>query len=281
MKIFKLRAEIAEFCKKTRSQGKTIGFVPTMGALHTGHLKLVEQALAENDIVICSIFVNPIQFNNPDDLNKYPRTFNEDIAMLENLDCTAVFSPDVNEMYPEPATMHYDFGLLDKVMEGKFRPGHFNGVAIVVSRLFKIVGPHKAYFGEKDYQQLAIIRKLVEIENSPVDVVACKTIREHDGLAMSSRNKRLSERQRKEAPLIYKALSSVPDLVSVYDLDRVKNDISETINANPEMKLEYFEISDAITLSPLQNPEKGTKAVACIAVFMGDVRLIDNIIFNC
>jgi len=281
MEILRLKSEMSLLSNKLKSSGETIGFVPTMGALHPGHIKLVQKAIEENDKVVCSIFVNPIQFNNPDDLKKYPRTFEKDISMLKEVGCNFVFAPEADEMYPDKVTQKYEFGLLDMIMEGKFRPGHFNGVAVVVKKLFDIVTPHRAYFGEKDYQQLAVIRELVNIEKIAVEIIACKTVREPDGLAMSSRNKRLTHEQRIQAPLIFRALSKIPELAKSKSVEEIGNIIENTINENSLMKLEYFEISDAKTLAPLQTLEPGTGAVACIAVFMGDVRLIDNITFNC
>ncbi len=268
------------FSEAAGKAGKSIGFVPTMGALHNGHLMLVEQALAENDLVVCSIFVNPIQFNNPADLEKYPRTFEKDSTLLEAIGCDVVFYPDVAEMYPEPVTHTYDFGLLDKVMEGRYRAGHFNGVAIVVKKLFDIVRPHKAYFGEKDFQQLAVIKALVKMEAMDIRIVPCPIVRETDGLAMSSRNVRLSAAQRKEAPLIYQTLIKASELCKTQSVERVIDQVTRIINANPEMELEYFEISNPETLVPVRDNNPNGRVVACIAVFMGQVRLIDNMIFN-
>ncbi|HFB61616.1 MAG TPA: pantoate--beta-alanine ligase, partial [Bacteroidetes bacterium] len=197
MKKFTTIKETKEYLSGQKAAGKTIGFVPTMGALHEGHLELMRRARKENDLLVVSIFVNPIQFNNPDDLKKYPRTLEDDMEKLKSVDCNVLFAPDAAEMYPEKVTTQYDFGELDKVMEGKFRPGHFNGVAVVVKKLFDIVQPHRAYFGEKDFQQLAIIKKLVEMENIPVEIVPCPIVRDPAGLAMSSRNRLLTPEQRK------------------------------------------------------------------------------------
>jgi pantoate--beta-alanine ligase len=268
------------FSQKEREKGKRIGFVPTMGALHTGHLKLVEQAINENELVVCSIFVNPIQFNNPEDLKKYPRTLEQDLEKLETTGCHVVFYPSTTEMYPTPETKVYDFGLIDKVMEGRFRPGHFNGVAIVVKKLFDIVSPHKAYFGEKDYQQLAIIRELVKQENISTQIVACSTVREVDGLAMSSRNMRLSASQRLQAPQIFQLLQQASQLYPKKSIVEIKQLVEQTINNNPQMQLEYFELSDAETLNPVTESNYIKPIVACIAVYMGSIRLIDNIVFN-
>ncbi len=280
MEIIRTISQMQAYSRAARKSGKSIGFVPTMGALHNGHLMLVEQAMAENDIGICSIFVNPIQFNNPKDLEKYPRTFEKDIALLESLGCDVVFYPEVEEMYPEPVTQTYDFGLLDKVMEGRYRSGHFNGVAIVVKKLFDIVLPHKAYFGEKDFQQLAVIKALVKIESMNIAIVACPIVRETDGLAMSSRNVRLTDSQRSEAPLIFQTLVKASGLYKTEKVETVIEKVAHTINANPEMELEYFEISHPETLAPIRGNKPDTPVVACIAVYMGPVRLIDNMIFN-
>lgn len=280
MKVIRTLKQMHDYSVAARKAGKSIGFVPTMGALHNGHLMLVEKALAENDLGVCSIFVNPIQFNNPRDLEKYPRTFEKDSAMLEAIGCNVIFYPDVEEMYPEPVTHTYDFGLLDKVMEGRYRAGHFNGVAIVVKKLFDIVIPHKAYFGEKDYQQLAVIKALVKTESIDIDIIPCPIVRETDGLAMSSRNVRLTPAQRREAPLIYQTLIKASELYKTQSVETVMEWVAQSINANPEMKLEYFEISATDTLIPVRENKPHGPVVACIAVFMGQIRLIDNMIFN-
>ena len=197
MEIFKTIPELKNYLSKVKSTGSSIGFVPTMGALHQGHISLIKQACNENSKVVCSIFVNPIQFNNKEDLIKYPRNTDADIKVLQENNCDILFLPDNEEMYPEPVTTIYEFGQLDKVLEGKFRAGHFNGVAIVVKKLFDIVEADKAYFGEKDYQQLAVIKELVKKINIPIDIIPCPTLRESDGLALSSRNIRLSEHERR------------------------------------------------------------------------------------
>ncbi len=281
MNTYKTIIDLQKELASQKKQGKTIGFVPTMGALHAGHLSLIQQARQESDIVVCSIFVNPIQFNNTEDLQKYPRTLENDLALLQAAGCDYVFIPNENEMYPEKITKVFDFGQLDKVMEGKFREGHFNGVAIVVEKLFDIVKPDKAYFGEKDFQQLAIIQKMVEDNHINIQIVPCPIMREKDGLAMSSRNTRLSEQARKIAPKIYRILSEAlqQKQSSTANVSIVQNSAIEKINAIPEFKLEYFEIVNARTLQPLSdwNIEDGT--VGCIAVWLDGVRLIDNIKF--
>ena len=266
--------------QKQISAGKTIGFVPTMGALHEGHLKLIRQAAAENDFVAVSIFVNPIQFNNPEDLAKYPRTLDDDLKKLVGTGCSLVFAPSAQEMYPEPDLTEFDFGELDKVMEGKFRPGHFEGVAIVVKRLFEIVTPHKAYFGEKDFQQLAIIKKMVEKMKLPIEIVACPIIREADGLAMSSRNVLLQPQHRALAPLIHKTLLLAVEKAQTLPLEKIKTWVVEQINSSEYLKVEYFDIVDENRLTSLKSLQHGKKQVGCIAVWAGNVRLIDNIVFN-
>ena len=263
--------------RKEIGNGKTIGFVPTMGALHEGHLVLIRRAVAENDFVVVSIFVNPIQFNNPDDLAKYPRTLETDLKMLESTGCHLVFAPSAEEMYPEPDRSEFDFGKLDKVMEGKFRPGHFNGVAIVVKKLFEIVSPHKAYFGEKDFQQLAIIKNMVSQLNLPVHIVPCPIVREPDGLAMSSRNTRLSPKERSEALIIFKALSGISENYSWFIPDGVKQLVRGEIQESPLFRVEYVDVVDTETLQPFEDWNDVEHAVVCVAAFIGSVRLIYNI----
>jgi len=277
MKIFSTIKETSAYLTSRRSKGKTIGFVPTMGALHEGHLELMRRARKENDLLVVSIFVNPIQFNNADDLKKYPRTLDEDIKKLEQVQCDVLFAPDANEMYPEKVTKQYDFGMLDKVMEGKFRPGHFNGVAIVVKKLFDIVQPHRAYFGEKDFQQLVIIKKLVELEKLPVEIVPCPIVREPDGLAMSSRNRLLTPEQRKEAPFIYKTLQEARLRRQHICANPLRQMIINRFEGNTHFKLEYFDIVDDKTLQPIHAWNNKVGTVACVAVWLGNVRLIDNI----
>lgn len=262
-----------------RKQGKSIGFVPTMGALHEGHLSLVKQCKKENDICVISIFVNPTQFNNKEDLEKYPRNVDKDAEMLKSVGADVVFTPSVEEIYPEPDTRQFEFGQLEKVMEGKFRPGHFNGVAQVVSRLFDIVEPDKAYFGEKDFQQLAIIRNMVQQLNIPVEIVPMPIKREASGLAMSSRNERLAEQQREEAAIIYKTLAESKILAKDKSVQEVANYVTNTINHTDSLDVEYFDIVDGDTLQSIDKWSDTEYAVGCIAVFCGDVRLIDNITY--
>ena len=261
-----------------RVANKTIGFVPTMGALHEGHIQLIRRAVSENDICVCSIFVNPIQFNNKEDLEKYPRNLEADCDKLQKAGCQMVFIPEVSEMYPEPDLTQFNFGLLDKILEGEFRPGHFNGVAIVVKKLFEIVQPNFAYFGEKDFQQLAIINRLVEMENIPVKIIPCPTIREKDGLAMSSRNMRLTEEERAIAPQIYQNLVSIKKSFNHKNASYLIQKAIQNLNKLEGMKVEYLAIVNSKTLLPFEEQNTHKKdSVALIATFLGKVRLIDNI----
>jgi pantoate--beta-alanine ligase len=248
-----------------------------MGALHAGHIDLVKRSVRENEITACSIFVNPIQFNNKEDLAKYPRTIDDDLRMLEEAGCNLVFVPSVDEMYPEPVTGKYDFGDLEKVMEGAHRPGHFNGVAIVVRKLFEIFQPDRAYFGEKDFQQLRIIQSLVKMEKIPVMIVPCPTVREADGLAMSSRNRRLSDSERAVAPEIYRTLLMAKDLAGSVPVQDVKL-ICENILTEKGFVVDYFEFADIAGLQPIHEWNDSPEVIACVAAFLGTVRLIDNMI---
>jgi pantoate--beta-alanine ligase len=257
--------------------GKSVGFVPTMGALHEGHLDLVRRARLENEVVVASIFVNPIQFNNPEDLDKYPRMPEADSHMLRSAGCDVLFAPEADEMYPEPEKTVYDFGSLALVMEGASRPGHFNGVAIVVRKLFEIVEPHKAYFGEKDFQQLAIIRQLVRLCSIPVEIIPCATVREADGLAMSSRNMRLTPEERSIAPKIYRALQAGALMKKTTDPVSIKNFILQELNKEPAFTVDYVEIADDTLLQPINDWNQAKGALIFTAVFLGKVRLIDNI----
>ena len=279
MNVFTKIVEIKEYLSKLRANGLTIGFVPTMGALHEGHLSLLRKAKQENDICICSIFVNPLQFNNIEDLIKYPRPIEKDIDILTSVNCAILFNPSEKEIYPEPGNTIFDFGGLDKYMEGASRPGHFNGVAVIVNKLFEIINPNKAYFGEKDYQQLTIIKYLVKALNIPVKIVACPTLRESDGLAMSSRNLRLSSEERKVAPLIYSTLSEIKKMYKSNTIEDIKRFVKNSIHKCPLMKLEYFEIVNTETLVPVNVIDDSYSRIACIAVYLGNIRLIDNIKF--
>jgi pantoate--beta-alanine ligase len=265
---------------KSFENSAIVGFVPTMGALHDGHISLVKQAVAETDVVIVSIFVNPTQFNDSKDLERYPRTLDADLTLLEKTGCQIVFAPVATEIYPEPDLRKFNFGTLETVMEGKHRPGHFNGVAQVVSKLFEIVKPNKAYFGLKDFQQLAIIKKMVDQLNLPVEIVPCPIVREESGLAMSSRNELLSAEERKNAAAISETLFRAKELAGEKSVNELKNWIVETINKNKYLSVEYVDIVDDIQLQPVKNWNEKTIKVCCIAVFCGKIRLIDNIVFN-
>lgn len=262
-----------------RLENKRVGFVPTMGALHQGHLSLVQESLNNGDVVVVSIFVNPTQFNNHSDLENYPRTLETDIKLLEAVGCGVVFSPSVEEVYPEKDDRVFNFGSLETVMEGAHRPGHFNGVAQVVSRLFDMVQPDVAYFGEKDFQQLAIIQAMVKQLNYNLKIVPCGTVRENDGLAMSSRNVRLTEEQRIQAPSIYKIISDARTLKKSQSVVELKQWVIGEINKNHELECEYFEIVNSDTLQSVNSWSDTQNLRACVAVFAGDVRLIDNISF--
>jgi pantoate--beta-alanine ligase len=280
MEVFQHRRELSQRLQSLKKEKKSIGFVPTMGALHEGHLSLVRSSRQQNDITVVSIFVNPTQFNNKEDLLHYPRTLENDLSMLEKEGCDAVFVPDEKEMYPEPDLRVFSFGNLDKVMEGKHRPGHFNGVAQVVTKLFDIVMPHRAYFGMKDFQQLTIIKKLVNNCRYPIEIISCPIVRESDGLALSSRNRRLTREQRQHAALIPVTLSQARQTGISVNIEELKKSVIDTINSDPLLQVEYFEIVDEETLQPLKNWSTAAGNVGCIAVNVGNVRLIDNITFN-
>jgi len=280
MELFKTSKQLQQALGLDRSKGLTVGFVPTMGALHQGHLSLVKRAGVENDRVVVSIFVNPTQFNDARDLRNYPRTLDADLALLSDCPCDYVFSPEPEEIYPEPDTRRFDFGALELVMEGHFRPGHFNGVAQVVSKLFNIVAPDRAYFGRKDFQQYSIILKMCSMLNLKVEIVACDIIREEDGLAMSSRNTLLTKDHRAVAPQIYRILQEARAGATTLSPAEIRRFVKERVNSIPLLKIEYFDIVDELTLETISSwNQKGIK-VGCIAVFAGAVRLIDNIVFD-
>jgi len=260
-------------------KGNKVGFVPTMGALHKGHLSLVQKAGEENNFVVVSIFVNPNQFNNKEDLARYPRNLDADMALLKSSPCDLVFAPSVNEMYPEVDTREFDFGNLGNVMEGLHRPGHFNGVAQVVSRLFDLVQPHRAYFGMKDFQQLSIINNMVEHLNLPVEIIPCPIVRETDGLAMSSRNALLSAEQRSNAAVISKTLFEAVRRAEQYSVNEIIAWVVDTIDQNPYLRTEYFDIVDDKQLNSITSWSEPCNKIGCIAVHCGKVRLIDNITF--
>lgn len=250
-----------------------------MGALHEGHLSLVKESKKNSDVTVVSIFVNPTQFNDAEDLKRYPRTLDKDVELLEKTGCDVVFAPAVEEIYPEPDTRKFDFGYLESVMEGAKRPGHFNGVGQVVSRLFDIVRPEKAFFGMKDFQQVAIIKQMVKQLNSPVQIIPCPIVREESGLALSSRNTLLDDEHRKNAPHIHATLKKARGMASSLSVNELKKWIGDEINRNPYLETEYVEIVDDTTLKITEDwKEPGTK-VACVAVYAGKIRLIDNMVF--
>ena len=276
MKVLKSKKTLIDYVERQREMGKKIGFAPTMGALHQGHLSLYKAAKKENDEDISSIFVNPTQFNNPDDFQKYPKTLEKDIELLEKAGVDAVYVPNVEEMYPDGLnSKKYDFDGLENEMEGKYRPGHFDGVGTIVEELFRQVQPHNAYFGEKDYQQLAIIKKMVEKTKLPVKIHGVPTLREEDGLAMSSRNVRLTETQRKEATIIYETLTKVKEWFKVISLEEIKQKVTD-IFRNSNFELEYFVIADEEMLKEANAIDENKEYRAFIVAYADTVRLIDN-----
>ncbi len=277
MQIFQQIAPLKAYLKDLKCRGKSIGLVPTMGALHAGHIALFQQCKTSNDITVGSIFVNPTQFNNPNDLLKYPRTLDGDIKLLKQTGCDVLFTPENTEMYPQEATVSLDFGALDQVMEGKFRPGHFRGVALVVSKLFNIVQPDRAYFGQKDWQQFVIIRRLTEDLNFDIELHSVATLREEDGLALSSRNQRLTPVQRFQANAFYRGLlAGKAALNEGVNLPAARNRVREIIEANSDVSLEYFELADSENLNLIDHVEQSGSPIMCIAGYVGDIRLIDN-----
>lgn len=279
MKIVNSIKELNDCLAEERLNNKRIGFVPTMGALHEGHLSLVKQCVAENEVCVVSVFVNPTQFNDVRDLETYPRTLEKDCALLDPSGCKYVFAPTVEEMYPEADTREFDFGTISSVMEGVHRPGHFNGVAQIVSKLFDAVKPDNAYFGEKDFQQIAVIRAMVKQLAMPVNIVSCPIVREADNLALSSRNVRLTTEQRQKAPLIARTLKESANFVPEKSVKEVVKYVIDMINADPVMRVEYFEIVDGNTLESIRSWSDTNYAVGCITVYCGEVRLIDNITY--
>lgn len=277
MKLIQTIQELRTELDALRKEGKTIGLVPTMGALHAGHASLVKRAVAENDVVVVSDFVNPTQFNDKNDLLKYPRTLDADCKLLEECGASFVFAPSVEEIYPEPDTRQFSYAPLDTVMEGKFRPGHFNGVCQIVSKLFLIVEPTRAYFGEKDFQQLAIIREMVRKYPFNLEIVGCPIVREADGLALSSRNARLSDEQRIQALRISKTLFASVEYAQTHTLAETKAFVESAISTAEGLRLEYFEIVDGNSLQTVCDWKDSSYIVGCITVFCGEVRLIDNI----
>ncbi len=277
MEIIHTLSRLEEALQGFRREGKTIGFVATMGALHEGHAALVKKCTEDNDVCVVSLFVNPTQFNNKEDLQHYPRTPEDDSRLLESIGADILFAPSEGEMYPVPDNRVFDFGLLDKVMEGRFRPGHFNGVAQIVSKLFTIIRPDNAYFGEKDFQQLAIVREMVKQLQLPVTIVAVPIVREPDGLAMSSRNARLTEQEKKNAAQIYRVLRESSQMTDTFTPARLTDWVIAQINSVPGLSVEYFEIVDGDSLQLISSWSDTGHIVGCIAVYCGSVRLIDNI----
>lgn len=282
MLIFENKESLINFLGPLQNLKKTIGFVPTMGALHDGHLSLIKNSLSKNDITVISIFVNPTQFNNAEDLEKYPRTLEADVQKVSEISTQVlIFAPTVSDIYPEKtSSSNFSFDGLENQMEGKHRPGHFDGVGTIVKKLFEIVKPTIAYFGEKDFQQLQIVKKLVEKEKMNVEIVGCPIFREANGLAMSSRNERLSENARKKASLIYKTLQTVQADFEKKSLTELNEFVKKTFSEHPEFSLEYFEIAEESTLVPALETDKTKKYRAFIAIFIENIRLIDNISLN-
>ena len=281
MEIFKKIAPLKVYLEEIRRSGKTIGLVPTMGALHNGHIALINASRAQNSHTICSIYVNPMQFNNPSDLQKYPRNLEQDISLLDRAGCNALFYPDNEDMYEGQSVLKFDFGHLDKVMEGKYRPGHFSGVALVVSKLFNIINPDNAYFGQKDWQQFAVIQQVVTELKFGLTLHSIPTQRETDGLAMSSRNLRLNGMQRQQASIFYNALRLAKEkLKKGEEIARVKRLVRELVEKTDGVKLEYFEVAESKSLNLLEAVDGVETPILCIAGYVGEVRLIDNMFLN-
>ena len=276
MLIINNKEEVKKNIDLLKKEGSSVGFVPTMGALHEGHISLLKRAKNENDSVVCSIYINPLQFNNKDDFNKYPRLIDRDTKLLENAGCDIIFLPD-DSIIRNSADFVYDLGYLDQIMEGFYRPNHFSGVAYIVKTFFEIVRPDKAYFGEKDYQQLAVIKKMTRDFNFKVQIIPCSTTREKDGLALSSRNARLSSPERQIAPRIYEGLNFIKNNIHNYTIDEIKTLFVNQIERDGQMKVEYVEICDSETLKIISDVSESKLLVVCTAVFLGNVRLIDNL----
>lgn len=279
MKVFQKNAELQNELFSVRKEGKMVGLVPTMGALHAGHASLVERSVKENDITVVSVFLNPTQFDNPADLKRYPRSLDADCRLLESIGADYVFAPTVGDMYPEPDNRHFEFPPVTTVMEGAHRPGHFNGVCQVVSRLFYIVRPDKAYFGEKDWQQIAVVKALVKYLGLGVEIVDCPIIREKDGLAMSSRNNLLSQDERALAPKIYEALNSSLEYAKKHTVEETVEKVVSDLNSNEGLRVEYFSIVDGETLQEIKSWDDCQHVIGCITVYCGKtpIRLIDHI----
>ena len=283
MKVINKTSDLQAIIEQLKNDGKSIGLVPTMGALHKGHLSLVKNSISNNDITVVSIFVNPTQFNNPNDLASYPRMVDKDLELLQTVGCDVVFAPEADDIYSKSETdsrFEFDFEGLDKVMEGKFRPGHFNGVVQIVSKLFDLVRPDRAYFGEKDFQQLAIIRLMTRRYNLPIEIVPCPIVREDSGLALSSRNSLLKDNEKQVASHIYAVLNESRQFVPQTEVEELKQCVIAAIEQKPELKVEYFDIVDGHTLKSIGKWDESDYVVGCITVFCGYVRLIDNICYK-
>ena len=283
MKVINKTSDLQAIIEQFKNDGKSIGLVPTMGALHKGHLSLVKNSISNNDITVVSIFVNPTQFNNPNDLASYPRTVDKDLELLQTIGCDIVFVPEADDIYSKSETesrFEFDFEGLDKVMEGKFRPGHFNGVVQIVSKLFDLVRPDRAYFGEKDFQELAIIRLMTRRYNLPIEIVPCPIVREDSGLALSSRNSLLKDNEKQVASHIYAVLNESRQFVPQTEVEELKQCVIAAIEQKPELKVEYFDIVDGHTLKSIGKWDECDYVVGCITVFCGNVRLIDNICYK-
>ena len=278
MKVFNTKANLEEALAAARAEGKKIGLVPTMGALHAGHASLVKRSVSENDVTVVSVFVNPTQFNDKNDLKNYPRTLDADCQLLESLGATYVFAPSVEEVYPEPDTRTFSYPPIDTVMEGPRRPGHFNGVCQIVSKLFYMVQPDRAYFGEKDFQQIAVIRAMVADLKLPIELRPCPIVREESGLALSSRNALLTEAEKRTAVCISQALKTSVDFAKNHTVAETHDLVVGALNATKGLEVEYFEIVNGITLQPVTSWDDAPYIVGCITVYCGQrpVRLIDN-----
>lgn len=279
MHLYETIADLRQAIDSQRRNSLSIGLVPTMGALHAGHLSLIEASKAQNDLTVCSIFVNPTQFNNPDDLARYPHTLEADCALLEAAGCDLVFAPSVAEMYPTSPVLKINFGELETVLEGAFRPGHFNGVGIVVAKLFNIVQPDRAYFGQKDLQQVAVVKRLVRDLSFPLELVRMPIVREDDGLAMSSRNRNLSPEERQQALELYRALSKARAILQTGgSIEAAKTAVGDHFQHQPAFRVEYFEVANADTLQAVDQLQAPGATALCIAAHLGKTRLIDNLI---
>ena len=280
MILLKSAAEFTAYIRKAKNNGLSVGFVPTMGALHDGHISLIKRSKTENGLTVCSIFVNPTQFNNPEDFKKYPITIENDINLLEKWGCDLLFLPEVDEVYPPgSAKLHYDLGYLESLLEGEYRPGHFQGVCQVVDKLLHITLPDKLYLGQKDYQQCMVITKLVELANHHTEIVICPTLRETDGLAMSSRNMRLNATQRKQAVEIYETELLIKNEIKEGNLQKLRSEAAHKL-AEAGFKVDYVAIADATTLAHQDDWDGKKKLVVLIAAYLGDIRLIDNMVLN-